>query len=190
MAFRVRRKDPSHPGRSSESRGLTSLQKKPYPHQQECFWQAWGWRTLGMAGRYPCRTAFPFRLCAGIAPGRLTMQPPMPPRLLSLLYTLSGKENCYRGQSSMMAAVSSMDSMYVGLAVIDSVVSCMHVRSVLPIGSGDAAVQAAQPITKQHSNRPSCCACAAMWAANAKVGYAKKDQLLHSDRECMLCQFL
>jgi len=74
----------------------------------------------------------------------------------------------------MMAAVSSMDNMYVGLAVIDSVVSCMHVRSVLPIGSGDAAVQAAQPITKQHSNRPSCCACAAMWAANAKVGYAKK----------------
>jgi len=49
MASRVRRKDPPHPGWSSESRGLTSFQKKPYPHQQERFWQAWGWQTLGMA---------------------------------------------------------------------------------------------------------------------------------------------
>jgi len=52
MASRVRGKDTPHPGWSSESRGLSSLQKKPYPHQQERFWQAWGWRTLGMAGRY------------------------------------------------------------------------------------------------------------------------------------------
>jgi len=49
MAFRVRGKDSPHPGWSSESRGLTSVQKKPYPHQQERFWQACGWRTLGVA---------------------------------------------------------------------------------------------------------------------------------------------
>jgi len=45
----VRGKDPPHPGWSSESRGLISFQKKPYPHQQERFWQAWEWRTLGVA---------------------------------------------------------------------------------------------------------------------------------------------
>ena len=64
MASRVRGKDPPHPGWSSESRDLTSFQKKSYPHQQERFWQAWGLGTLGMANRYhsqlviisPCRT--------------------------------------------------------------------------------------------------------------------------------------
>jgi len=62
MASRVRGKDPLHPG-WTESRGLTSFQKKPYPHLQERFWQAWGWRTLGMAGRYrsakSCNTVMP-----------------------------------------------------------------------------------------------------------------------------------
>ena len=58
MASRVRGKDPPHPGWSSESQGLTSFQKKPYPHQQERFRQAWGWgggpwgwRTLEWVGR-------------------------------------------------------------------------------------------------------------------------------------------
>jgi len=49
MASRVRGKDPPHPGWSSESRGLASFQKKPYPHLQERFRQARGWWTLGMA---------------------------------------------------------------------------------------------------------------------------------------------
>ena len=76
MASRVRGKDPPHPGWSSESRGLISFQKKPYPHQQERFWQlTWGWRTLGMAGRYRPLQGQNYRVGGSVRPSQPQIQP-------------------------------------------------------------------------------------------------------------------
>jgi len=92
----------------------------------------------------------------------------------------------------MMAAVSSMDNMYGGLAVIDSAWGPMHARAKRIAYWLRRCSGASSATNHKAAFKPAelLRMCSYTWAANAKIGYAKKDQLLHSDGESMLCQFL